>query len=852
MKKLFVTKDDRKNRRAATGWTALAACAVGAVACALVLPVQPSLAQSSAAQHPTTSARYPTTVAQHSSTVAKYSFQKVQMPTAAEVNLAWKTPPPEYGPEPYFGMNGAVTIQSLAHDLDTMKSLGFHAVTAQAGGGMTTTYLTPEYFAFFKQFVEEAKKRDMKVWIVDDIGYPSGFAGGLFAKDKHDISMQALSIGQRLPVKAGETLTQDVSANAVAAIATTASGEHVAVPINNGVISWTAPANSDYTVAVIEHVFRTSPTKSDTNPTHAKDSSQPLEDYLDPAATAEYIKATHQGYYDAMPELFGTTILGFRGDEPDYSIAGLPWTPKFFDTFQQVKGYDIRPYLGALLLSAGGGGRPRPAAAVPGATTTPAAAQAAQAARTPPPPAAKLTDAELRAKGDYYDVFSQMFRDGFFKPQGLWCAAHGVEYQVHLNHEEAEMELVRSEGDFLRDMKYVEEPGIDSIWHQIWIDTVSDFPRLASSAAHVYGHPRAFTETFAAYRPEPDATMARYILNEEVVRGVNVIETMFYSATAPAGAAPQSAPIAPTAPTAPTVATAAPTAAAAAPMRPRGGPSALMRDPGWPALMQYLQRLTYVMSMGRPAATVALYIPSSSMWLGDAASDTAFVSSERMLAERQIDFDIINQNALAEDLKAGSGFLESMSGNQYRTVIIPSASILTQTELDRLRALAKGGGKVFFLGRTPTLIEGKTMLDARSATAADFAWATVETSAQLPATPTPPAAAPATPPGPQVVPAAIETALNAVISTRVVALDTPDTALKVMTRRLKDADVYFFFNEGAQGSSHSVTLKTAGKTVESWDAATGTVSTVVSTAAKGAVTVKLDLKPYETELLTIR
>ena len=100
---------------------------------------------------------------------------------------------------------------------------------------------------------------------------------------------------------------------------------------------------------------------------------------LNPAATAAYIEATHQGYYDAMPELFGTTILGFRGDEPDYSIAGLPWTPKFFDTFQQVKGYDIRPYLGALLLSAGGGGRPRPAAAVPGATTTPAAAQAAQA-----------------------------------------------------------------------------------------------------------------------------------------------------------------------------------------------------------------------------------------------------------------------------------------------------------------------------------------------------------------------------------------------------------------------------------------------------------------------------------------
>jgi hypothetical protein len=843
MKKLVVTKNDRKNRRAAAGWTALAACAAGAVACVLVLMGQPSSAQSSAAKHPATSAQHPAAAAQHSSTVAKYAFQKVQMPTAAEVKLAWKTPPSEYGPEPYFGMNGAVTIESLAHDLDTMKSLGFHAVTAQAGGGMTTTYLTPEYFAFFKQFAEEAKKRDMKVWIVDDIGYPSGFAGGYFTKEKPELRMQALSIGQRLPVKAGETLNQAVVPATVAAVAVSATGERVPVPISGGNIAWTAPAGGNWTVMVVEHVFRTSPTRSDANPTHAKDASNSLEDYMNPEATAAYLEYTHQGYYNAMPEMFGTTILGFRGDEPDYSIAGLPWTPKFFDTFQQVKGYDIRPYLGALLLSQGGG-RVRPPAASPGAAAAPQSDPAFIPAGPPMPPA-KLTDAELRAKADYYDVFSQMFRDGFFKPQGLWCAAHGVEYQVHLNHEEMEMDLTRSEGDFERDMKYVEEPGIDSIWHQIWTDTVSDFPRLASSAAHVYGHPRAFTETFAAYRPEPDVTMARYILNEEVVRGVNVIETMFYPATSPADAFGPPADAA-------TAATAATTGAAAPPRRPRGGPSALMRDPGWPALMQYLQRLTYVMSMGRPAAAVALYIPSSSMWLGDAASDTAFVSSERMLAERQIDFDIINQDALATDLKAGPGYLESMSGNRYHAVIVPSAAVLTQTELDRLKALAKGGGNVLFLGRTPSLIEGKTMLDARAATAADFAWATVETSTQLPATPTPPAAAPVTPPGPQVVPAEIETALNTVIGTREVALDTPDTALKGMTRRLKDANVYLFFNEGAQGSTHSVTLKTAGKTVEAWDAATGTVSPVASTAAKGGVTVKLDLKPYEAELLTVR
>ncbi len=830
----FVTTKDRVACRAAASRRSRAVCVTSTVACALLLAGRPRIsapAQSASAAPPS----------------ASHSWQKIEMPSAAEVKAAWKNPPSEYGPEPYFGMNGPVTIESLAHDLDTMKALGFRAVTAQAGGGMNQTYLSPQYFAFFKQFVEEAKKRDMKVWIVDDIGYPSGFAGGLFAKDKHDLSMQALTLSQRIPVKAGATLDQAVGPNAVAAIAISASGERTPVPVTNGSIHFTAAADS--TVAVVEHVFRTSPTKSDTNPTHQKDATQPLEDYLSPAATAAYIESTHDGYYKAMPELFGSTIMGFRGDEPDYSIAGLPWTPTFFDTFQKIKGYDIRPYLGALLLTQGGG-RPRPGEATP----------------TPP---ARLTDKELRAKGDYYDIFAQMFEDGFFKPQGIWCAAHSVEYQVHLNHEEMEMDLTRSEGDFERDMKYVEVPGIDAIWHQIWTDTISDYPRLAASAAHVYGHPRAFTESFAAYRPAPDIDQARYILNEQMVRGVNLIETMFYTATrpvssetGPAGAAPEATPPAPasTQPLTPLNLANPGFVNATAPLPTRGGPSAVMRDPGWPALMDYIRRVSYLMSMGRPAASVALYLPSSSMWMNDRDADTAFVSTEQMLAERQIDFDIINLNALAADLHAGPGTLTTDSGNAYRTVIIPSASVLSEAELARLRAFAKGDGKtlgsrVLFLGRTPSLIYTKNILDARAAAPDDFSFATVETSAQLPPTPTPPAQAPASPPSPQFVPTAIEDALAQAIPTREIAFDTPDApdpAVKVLTRRLRDANVYLFFNEGAQPAAHFVTLHTSGKIVESWDPATGAVTPMPSTAGKGAVTVKLNLQPYATQLLTIR
>ena len=52
-------------------------------------------------------------------------------------------------------------------------------------------------------------------------------------------------------------------------------------------------------------------------------------------------------------------------------------------------------------------------------------------------------------------------------------------------------------------------------------------------------------------------------------------------------------------------------------------------------------------------------------------------------------------------------------------------------------------------------------------------------------------------------------------------------APNILTRRLNDADVYFFFNESAKPLQRSVTLKTTGKTAESWDAQTGSITELV-------------------------
>ena len=67
------------------------------------------------------------------------------------------------------------------------------------------------------------------------------------------------------------------------------------------------------------------------------------------------------------------------------------------------------------------------------------------------------------AHADYYDVWSGIFRNSFFGEQANWAKAHNVEYLVHLNHEEGMLSLENSEGDYFRDERYVEVPGIDNL-----------------------------------------------------------------------------------------------------------------------------------------------------------------------------------------------------------------------------------------------------------------------------------------------------------------------------------------------------------------------------------------------------
>lgn len=763
-------------------------------------------------------------------------WRQVTVPTVAEAAAAFPQPPTEYGAIHWAIWGGPQTKARIIADIERIHANGGGVYMINNSQRVQPKYLSPEYMDLVKTVVQECKQRGMKVWIETDCGYPDGFAGGLISRDYPQLGMQGILTDARCTVGAGQTLDlplpvdtlgilayprpEPVAPDADAAAPTVkqfslpadgnfkytaprggageltvqlpnadvrysvAVGEPFSIPVPPGTkdifltmgsgnggrgrggrggagapegivvpipadghLTWTAPAGTgSWEIGFIRHAYRTSPTRNDNGEDGGatKDTLYTLIDFLDPVATHTFMKLIYDTYEKAVGDEFGKTVLGFRGDETDYSGV-TPWTPKLLETFQKQKGYDLKPYIPFIF----------------GGPMTPEA---------------------QRAKADYWDVWSGMFRDNFYKPQEEWCNARNMEYMMHLNHEETMMALVNSEGSFWRDMHYVGVPGVDNLG-QIGPGIIADFPKLAASAAHVFGRALAWDEEGGG----PNQA-GKFVADYQLVRGINYMNIRGLNAAPPAD-------------------------------------SGTLQDPA-SAIGHYVSRAQYLMSIGRPATQVALFHPTDSMWFGDRESDTATVKLVTELLEHQIDFDHMDADSLTTVCTLEGGGLKNLSGQVYRAVIVPTSTVIQQSVLERLRAFAAAGGKAIFVGRTPTMIVGRTFLNPEAGVP-DLSFATLEPTAEITAK------------------------VIAALPLRDVKLDAACPSIKYLRRSLKDGEVYFFFNESAQTQARTATLVGTGQ-VQIWDAADGTIHPLAGVAkAAGTVDVPLMLAAQEARVIVI-
>ncbi len=679
---------------------------------------------------------------------ASAQSEKPVVSTLKALRTSFITPDASFGPSILWGWDGPMTKEVIVHDLEQFKSLNIRSLNIEAGYGLPFEYLSDGYFDLIKFTVDQAKQRGMVIWMIDECKYPSGFAGGKFSKERPDLRMQGVDLYKRIEVVSGQIVKEVIPENVLSAIAVNKdNGQCQMLKIEQGKLLWSVPTGN-WQVSLVRHRFKTSVTRAGNNPSHGKDTLNSLCDYLNPVATRQFIEFTHEQYKKHIGSEFGKTFLGFRGDEPDYGF--VPWTPALPEEFLKKKGYDVRPWLAAFLVK-------------------------------------NPTDSMLRVKADYWDVWSDMFSENFFKVQADWCAANHLSYMVHLNHEDKMMALAQSGGDFFRDLRSVQIPGIDAIWNQIWPGTTADFPKYASSVAHVYGHQKAMSESFAAYRPPPSVDQAKWVTDHQFARGINLFEWMYWPAST----------------------------------KGDGAPKGWFADPKFAQVAKYTNRVSYLLSGGIPSARIAVYYPTESQWLGSQRADSSSLELCRLLLETQHDFDFVDSYAFEKVLEIKGKNIVNISSQTYHTVLIPCVMAMPEAVLDQLSKFAEAGGTVIFTGDKPSLVVDRSFQNAGNA--CNFNKFTFLKANQS----------------------------MAGLQNPDFKLENNSPGIKYNHRKFSDGDLYFIFNEGDQPVATNLSVSGTGKIrlwdAVSGEISEMTMTTI----NKQQVGLKLSLAAWETKIIVV-
>ena len=356
--------------------------------------------------------------------------------------------------------------------------------------------------------------------------------------------------------------------------------------------------------------------------------------------TGRFIELTHDVYARRLGDDVGTTMRIAFTDEPDmpHDAQGraLAWTADFADEFQRRKGYDIVPFVAALVADK------------------------------------DMADTSLsKVRIDLMDVRADLFVERFLSPVREWCRAHGMLSGGHLNNEDIpESEAVLGHGSLLRSLRAMDVPGVDVIWRQLFPGKEANpFPRYAASAMHQNGGRFALSESFAIFGDSLSPAQMKWVLDYEMVRGVNLF-VLGYSAQSNAKHW-------------------------MALFEPHFGPV----SPTWdfmPHFFRYIERTTRFISQGRPGAETVVLMNNRAFWVGKDGRDAAAAAHyavSRELDAMNCDYDFAEDRDLASAVITADGRLR-IGAMEYRAVVLPSEAWMLDEAKEALARFEGAGGIV--------------------------------------------------------------------------------------------------------------------------------------------------------------
>ncbi len=428
---------------------------------------------------------------------------------------------------PFFWLHGD-DQDKFASELDKIQEAGIRAICLESRPH--PDFCGDRWWSDLDMIMGEAKKRGMKVWVLDDRHYPTGIANGMVAKkypERRKWHMVEKHIDVTGPLT-GAILVHGDEENAVvknrqllAAVAyrrqgpeekMTAPGIDLTDNVKGDLLYWDVP-DGCWRVYLI-FISR-------------EGAAGHMADYIhmiDPDSVDVLINEVYEPHYQHYGDEFGKTFAGFFSDEPaignsflrgvpvggyDYSIGlqlmALPWRSDMPEMFEKRLGPDWKMLLPGLW---------RP-----------------------------LEGSTAKVRLAYMDILTGLYRDCFAMRVGNWCRARGVEYIGHVIEDmNCHGRLGSGTGHYFRALEGQDMAGIDVVLHQIipgrahydhnsragYGSVDATFyhymlGKLGTSLAYLAPHMRGRTmcEIFGAYGWAEGVPMMKWLMDHMLVRGVN-------------------------------------------------------------------------------------------------------------------------------------------------------------------------------------------------------------------------------------------------------------------------------------------------------------------------------------------
>ncbi len=547
--------------------------------------------------------------------------------------------------------------------------------------------------------LDEAKTRGMKVWILDDRQFPTGYANGILVNSENELSRQSLvrrripinvsaaGISVILPIKEYRTapnwVPSDIESSLVSELPHFAEDEIVSITVvpENGVSTDDIIDLTEYKdLDIIRFVL---PKKGGWNinfvyRTRNCGVHREFINMIDRRSCRKQIEAVYEPHYERYKDEFGKTIAGFFSDEPELGNDHLYEMEKhLFQLNDHPFSFELQDVLKAKWKD--------------------------HYEKNLPLLWEEQFDERERAKVrcQFMDAVTFLVRKNFSEQLADWCHEHHVEYIGHL------IEGVNSSatsgsslGHFFRGLHGQDMAGIDVIGGQVYPGGENELTitpltlyygevfhytlgKLANSAAAIepWKKGRSMCEIFGNYGWSEGVRLEKYLIDHFLVRGVNHFVPHAFS--------PKEFPD----PDCP-------------PHFYAHGHNPQYRHFG--KLMQYTNRVCELLSGGHHKSSAAVLYTPEGEWMSSSEYTPMMIQAPaRQLTEAQIDFDFIPTDAILDKelyhTEIENGLLH-INTQTYQAVIVSALKYLSEDCAAVLNQLNEAHIPILFIDRLPECV----------------------------------------------------------------------------------------------------------------------------------------------------